>query len=483
MKRPGAPILLVLAVGSLALGGDDPIPWPGGEPPSTGELAHEAERAHAELEDGRALAFDEAADRGHARASITILQEDIDAGVWDLDDLVAVGDAFFEHAFTAEDGFGAEPGAPLARVHDGAYGGLDTYRCADCHLLGGAGGLPQNAYMRGDGDVPGASLVRNPPHLAGLGLVQALAAEMTADLDAQRTEALDGAAERGTPVTVELVSKGVDFGKLTADPDGHVDTGTVVGVDADLVVRPFGWKGTFATLRRVVEDEARMHFGIQSHVLALGWREMPDSVLGDGPEWEDPDGDGVTRELEEGTLTAVAVWLATREAPAIVPPHDAALRDRWAQGSALFDAIGCAECHRRELVLDSTFVDEWPDTTAGDPVRVDFVRDGEPPDAPFRVALFSDLRRHDMGPSLAETTAVRGIPPARFLTRPLWGLAETAPFMHDGRAATIPEAIAMHDGEGADARDAFLDLADHARADLHVFLLSLSRAPKVRFTK
>ena len=63
---------------------------------------------------------------------------------------------------------------------------------------------------------------------------------------------------------------------------------------------------------------------------------------------------------------------------------------------------------------------------------------------------------------------------------PLWGLAETAPYLHDGRAGTIPEAILAHGGEATKARDAFAALAPKEQASLHVFLLSLTRTPRAR---
>ena len=66
-----------------------------------------------------------------------------------------------------------------------------------------------------------------------------------------------------------------------------------------------------------------------------------------------------------------------------------------------------------------------------------------------------------------------------FLTRPLWGLAETAPYLHDGRAPTIHDAIVLHGGEAAAARDAYLALDENGRASVRVFLASLSRQPKL----
>jgi CxxC motif-containing protein (DUF1111 family) len=66
-----------------------------------------------------------------------------------------------------------------------------------------------------------------------------------------------------------------------------------------------------------------------------------------------------------------------------------------------------------------------------------------------------------------------------FLTRPLWGLAETAPYLHDGRAPTVHDAIVLHGGEATPARDAYLALEERDRASVRSFLTSLSRQPKL----
>lgn len=397
------------------------------------------------------------------------------------------GDALFGHEFRKEDGYAATAApVPLRRVHDGRRGGLDTFSCAGCHSQGGpdgSGAATQNAMLLGDGDDVNTALVRNPPMALGLGFVQALAAEMTRDLQRARDEALAQAKDEGSPITIELKSKGVRFGRLTAYPTGFPDTSDVEGVDPDLVVKPFGWKGKFATLRRVVEDAAFVHFGVQSHVLAADHRDDPDpGRMGDGPDWWDPDGDGRQRELEEGTLTAAAVYLAMVESPVILPPHDPELRDRWASGSLLFDDIGCNECHRRELVLRSSTWEERPDTTGAAGVTLNLMLDGEGPKSGARVYLFSDLKRHDLGEALADPVEgdVPGVGRHMWLTRPLWSLAETAPYLHDGRAATIPEAIEVHGGEAREAAEAFAALSTEQQADLHIFLLSLTREPKVR---
>jgi CxxC motif-containing protein (DUF1111 family) len=335
--------------------------------------------------------------------------------------------------------------------------------------------------LLGDGERASSALVRNPPHVLGVGPIQVLGDEMTRLLDDLRREALERAALEQRSVSVELVAKGISFGRLTARSDGTLETSEVEGVDADLVVRPFGWKGDTARLRRFIEDAARIHFGIQSHVLASEHQLDPDPArLGNGP-WYDPDGDGVQRELEEGLLTAGAVYLAMLEAPVVLPPNDPTLRLRWAGGSALFDDTGCSSCHVRSLAMTSPRWTELPDTTTGLGVEVNVLRDGEHPKPSGMVELFSDLKRHDMGPELADAfESPSGIPRAHFLTRPLWGLAETAPFLHDGRATTLHDAIRLHGGEAAPSRDAYLALDEHDKRSLHVFLLSLTRAPKLR---
>jgi hypothetical protein len=104
----------------------------------------------------------------------------------------------------------------------------------------------------------------------------------------------------------------------------------------------------------------------------------------------------------------------------------------------------------------------------------------------FYVPFFSDLRTHDMGKFLADLVPqgadVAGvcIPPRLFLTRPLWGVADTGPWLHDGRATSLLDAILMHgdtaSGSGSDAApiiDAFKKLsADDQQAVIN-FLLSL----------
>jgi len=462
----------------------DGIPWPTGSAPYSNTLDQALQLALSTADLERAEEFLEAVEPGEDREHAQAFQFDVDNDQYTLDRLFITGDALFGHEFAPSEGYGTGEFTEPQRVHQGLRGGLDSYSCAGCHFVGGAdgaGSLTQNAFLDGDGIHVSSAIVRNAPALLGLGFIQALGAEMTRTLQLQRDAAVAQALDGGVAVTAEMEAKGVHFGTLTAQPDGTLETGALAGVDADLVIKPFGWKGDVARLRRFVESAARIHFGVQSHVLAERARTTPDVArLGDGPNWWDPDNDGIQRELEEGTLTAGAVYLAMLESPVILPPPDPVLRERWTRGSALLDEVQCTTCHRRELLLTSPFWREMPDTTAGSGVLLNLMGDGDFPKSGSYVALFSDLKRHDMGHTLADARPLDGLPAAAFLTRPLWGLADSAPYLHDGRALTLDEAIVAHGGEAEESRNAYAALNDDGKRDLQIFLLSLTRMPRLR---
>ncbi|WP_236620983.1 di-heme oxidoredictase family protein [Rhodopirellula sallentina] len=61
-------------------------------------------------------------------------------------------------------------------------------------------------------------------------------------------------------------------------------------------------------------------------------------------------------------------------------------------------------------------------------------------------------------------------------TPPLWGVADSAPYLHDGRAKTLTDAIEWHGGEAAHAKRKFVNLSDGQTELLLEFLNSL-KAP------
>lgn len=59
-------------------------------------------------------------------------------------------------------------------------------------------------------------------------------------------------------------------------------------------------------------------------------------------------------------------------------------------------------------------------------------------------------------------------------TPPLWGLRDSAPYLHDGRAATIERAIALHGGEGTRSARKYFALSPRERMQVEAFLKSLT---------
>ncbi len=65
-------------------------------------------------------------------------------------------------------------------------------------------------------------------------------------------------------------------------------------------------------------------------------------------------------------------------------------------------------------------------------------------------------------------------------TPPLWGVADSAPYLHDGRAKTLDEAIRLHDGEAAKIASRYAKLDYGERQELLAFLHSLTAGPKLK---
>jgi hypothetical protein len=424
------------------------------------------------------------------RLSPRISQEEVTSGALSLDEIRTAGERVFTTPFNRYDGRGDGPvggdrispgGRPTIDGVDG-YGtvlrlnGLDSQSCNECHVIvshatvppllgiGGVGGIASAAFPKvrgvdvtdqagnGFAAMEGGRMI-NPPFLFGSGGVELVGKEMTADLQALAQQARDNPGQ-----VVRLVSKGVDFGFVVSE-NGFLNTDGVQGIEEDLVVRPFGRKGEFATVRAFDIDALQFHLGMQ-----------PVEVVGAGV---DADEDGVSDEVSVGELSALHIHNV------LLPRPEQERGSRSAQrGGRLFDAIGCAECHKPSLTTHSrllpvSFPEIATEPEANAYMRLDlrklvkFKKAG----SGIEVPLFADLKRHDMGPGLAEST---GGPLDRFFTTArLWGIADTAPYLHDGRATTLSEAILWHGGEAELARLQFADLADDEKGDLLNFLLTL----------
>ena len=245
------------------------------------------------------------------------------------------GRQLFQRKFSLDEGLGPRLNAISAGTsRRRALGAGLSDSCASCH------GRPRGSAGAG-GDVATFPDSRDAPHLFGLGLIEMLSDEVTADLRAIREKALSdargGDAASGAaspdgepgPFTARLLSKGIDFGRITAFSDGRVDTSAVRGVDADLRVRPFLHQGITASIREFIVGALNAEMGLQAwdpiicaatdpvkpqamtspsgfkYDPALDKFERPPSCS----NAEDPDGDGHAGEIDPALVDYLEFYL------------------------------------------------------------------------------------------------------------------------------------------------------------------------------
>jgi hypothetical protein len=387
----------------------------------------------------------------------------------------------------------------------------------------------------------GQFVQRNTPHVFAPGAIQRLAEEMTDGLTADQQRLVSEVCSFGGTRTVTLDTKGVNFGTLSATRTGTspcrvtFNTDGVRGVDflpsvenpaspVALIVRPFQWKGSVAFLRDFNRGASHNELGMQAV-----------EIVGDNV---DGDFDGVRNELTIGDMTALAIYLAGQPRPTTLqelnslglldPPLTSTQSSRIDTGRQLFSQIGCASCHIPQLTINNPIFSEPSQNAAyrdgatfpagqatanlvdpRNPVTFDLTRDQPDNVLPsgfrlgsFRrnsqggaiIELYGDLKRHRMGSRLAEPVNeiagddVTPIPlnpanrhtPDTFLTENLWGVGSTAPYLHDGRATTLSEAIIEHAASNSDsasearaARAAYLNLSTTSKQALIAFLENL----------
>jgi CxxC motif-containing protein (DUF1111 family) len=150
---------------------------------------------------------------------------------------------------------------------------------------------------------------------------------------------------------------------------------------------------------------------------------------------------------------------------ALNPPPRLAQDASAQNGARLFGQAGCAGCHAPALTTDSNPAAFIPPTTGG--VALSSTLNVALANQTFRP--YSDFLLHDMG-ALGDGITSGSAGPTMMRTAPLWGLRAKSALLHDGRAADIPTAIELHDGQGKAAAVAFKALSTQEQQDLINFL-------------
>jgi len=218
-----------------------------------------------------------------------------------------------------------------------------------------------------------------------------------------------------------------------ADGDGISGRPNVIGG----AIGRFGWKAQIATLHEFSGDAYLNEMGITSPEFPNESSPQGGSVVCDSVP--DPEDDGSNVDAFDDFMTMLAPLKPVRTPGS-------------GHGRGLFRKIGCGGCHVSKLKTGDNAMRALHRQTA---------------------RLFSDLLLHDMGPALADGIEQGEATGSEFRTAPLWGLGRRGPFLHDGRAATLLNAVMAHGGEAQAARDRFAALEAADQDAIILFLSSL----------
>ena len=419
---------------------------------------------------------------------------------YDLEEIIEHGEFLFKVSFNELDGLGRPETSGTTKTRPrrespqnfNRISGPDANACVACHNLpriGGGGDNSNNVFglasdidfatLEGSvGSEDDSSSVlditneRNTIGVFGSGLVELLSREITSDLLNIVEKSKKLSVDENKVIKADLESKGINFGYIEVHPNGFVDRSNVDGIDSDLVLRPFIQKGVIGTLRDFSNISMNHHHGMQSEELA-GLNS-------------DLDRDGIVNELTEGDITAVTIFQATLDFPDNIFSENEEIKSAQLKGKELFNNIGCASCHMPTLPLKSLmFVEPGPlnteiSTTIVESKKTlvvnleDYVSKlDKDKDGNYLIPIWSDLKRHDMGPKLDnERPLQKGVPTNYWLTKKLWGFYSEPPFLHHGRANLLNDVIEMHQGDAKISSDAYFELDSSEQQYLIEFLKS-----------
>jgi CxxC motif-containing protein (DUF1111 family) len=210
----------------------------------------------------------------------------------------------------------------------------------------------------------------------------------------------------------------------------------------------FGWKAQSASLSDFVQAACANELGLGNPGQA---QPRPLSKQSYQP---------ASYDLTLEQCDQITAFVASLSRPIERVPEESYLKSDASEGKRLFSQTGCADCHT--------------------------------PDVGKVKGLYSDLLLHDMGQPLQGGGSYNDIPAqpnpsptpppndgptaGEWRTPPLWGVADSAPYLHDGRAPTLEKAIEMHGGQGTRAARNFACLSKPEQDQVITFLRTL-RAP------
>jgi CxxC motif-containing protein (DUF1111 family) len=359
------------------------------------------------------------------------------------------GEVLFKHVW--------QPNDPLCRGGDGLGPVYNATSCAACHHqngTGGSGGREHNvttfqavaANKVSEGVLHAFAI--SPEYRETVTLLFAITIPQNVRLSQLNTPALFGAGlinsiSESDIIAIERQQQSVR--QITLDKPIPV-VGRALRLANGQIGR-FGWRAHTAHLSDFVQAACANELGLSNP-----GHQQPQPIANILYRSPGPD-------LTQQQCDQLTAFVAALPRPVERPPVTQAEQIDVVGGKRLFATIGCADCHT--------------------------------PNLGGVEGLYSDLLLHRMGQTLqgGSTNYGRQVPSSpttpsiaspveadEWRTPPLWGVADSAPYLHDGRAATLEEAIQKHGGQGAASARQFQGLGPIQQAQVLTFLRTL-RAP------
>jgi CxxC motif-containing protein (DUF1111 family) len=287
---------------------------------------------------------------------------------------------------------------------------------------------------------------RNPTPLFGLGLIDAIP---------------DAAIEK---IAIEEA-------RVSPDTKGRVSR-----LKDDRIGR-LGWKGQTANTEDFVLNACAVELGLEvpGH---------PQAVVPQAPKYRSPGLD-----LDAGECAALVAYVRSLPVPVERRSTDPAEAKHIKAGKAVFSSVGCANCHAPKLgdvagiysdLLLHDMGSEMGDDGSYDPGDSVDPSDDPPLPNPDDGAVAA---KRPAPASSPVTRSRRGATKQEWRTPPLWGFRDSGPYLHDGRAQTLEQAVAMHGGQGAASAQKFFELSPRERLQVEAFLKSLVAPPSVQLAR
>jgi CxxC motif-containing protein (DUF1111 family) len=227
----------------------------------------------------------------------------------------------------------------------------------------------------------------------------------------------------------------------------------------DGTITRFGWKAQNKSLLMFSGEAYNVEMGVTNELFPQERDETPGCLFNPTPE--------DTSNFTPSPATPIAalsdIEAFTNYMRLLAPPQAAAATPSTTHGRAVFDEVGCAQCHV-PMLMTGKAIASGSSTTPSAALSNQAAN------------LYSDLLVHHMGSGLADGVTQGGAGPDEFRTAPLWGVGQRVFLLHDGRTKDLVEAIAAHRSPGSEANGVVGRYARRSvqdRQDLLNFLRSL----------